>query len=62
MYAIIENGTVVNIVAWDGNAAWQPPDGAIAVAVTSQTGSPYIGFAYSGGVFSEPPQPPVTSH
>ncbi|WP_321894540.1 hypothetical protein [Paraburkholderia heleia] len=53
MYAIVENGVVVNVVVWDGStASWQPPDGATAVAVSVQTGPAYIGGTYANGVFA----------
>lgn len=30
-YAIVENGTVVNVVIWDGDTTvWQPPKGTTA--------------------------------
>lgn len=58
MYAIIENGVVVNIVVWDGNTeTWQPPEGATAVTITDGTGPAYIGFPFAGGKFEAPPPP-----
>lgn len=54
MYAIIENGLVVNVVVWDGDAsAWQPPDGTIAVPVPEGQVA-YIGYGYDNGVFAQP--------
>jgi hypothetical protein len=29
-YVIIENGIVVNVVEWDGQAQWAPPPGTTA--------------------------------
>lgn len=58
MYAIIENGIVINVVVWDGNTeTWQPPEGTTAVEVTNDTGPAYIGFPYADGKFTAPPPP-----
>lgn len=58
MYALVENGIVINVVMWDGNTeAWQPPQGVDTVEVTEQTGPAYIGFPYAGGRFEAPPSP-----
>lgn len=27
-FAVVENGIVVNVVLWDGETDWQPPEGA----------------------------------
>lgn len=53
MYAIIENGIVVNVVIWDGLSDWQPPPGSTAVLV--QAGQvPQVGYGYANGVFAQP--------
>ncbi len=55
MYAIVENGVVVNMVVWDGNTeTWQPPTGTTAVEITDATGPAYIGGTYSSGIFTAP--------
>lgn len=55
MYAVVENGVVVNIVLWDGNTeTWQPPTGTTAVEITDATGPAYIGGTYANGVFAMP--------
>ncbi|SEK02602.1 hypothetical protein [Paraburkholderia tropica] len=58
IYAIVENGLVVNTVEWDGVSSWQPPSGSAAVQVPTGT---YVGIGstYSNGVFGAPPQPPA---
>ena len=32
-YAVVQSGTVVNLIVWDGVTAWQPPVGTDAVHV-----------------------------
>lgn len=49
-YAIVENGTVTNVVIWDGNTeTWQPPTGAQAVLATEDA---IIGATYDGTKFT----------
>lgn len=58
MYAIIEDGIVVNTVAWDGDHdIWTPPDGVVAIEVR-EGDVPHIGLGYANGIF-EQPQPLV---
>lgn len=52
-YAIIENGTVVNVVLWDGEAEWSPDAGE----AVKTDGTVSIGWSYKDGVFSAPPVP-----
>lgn len=55
VYALIENGVVVNTIVWDGNTAdWTPPAGQIAVLVRPEDGSVSIGWLYDGSHFSDP--------
>ncbi|WP_430226841.1 hypothetical protein [Paraburkholderia tropica] len=61
MYAIVDNGIVINVVVWDGGDSWEPPAGATAIEVTAQTGAAYIGGAYSNGAFAAPAAPESTS-
>lgn len=71
-YAMIESGTVTNVVLWDGPGvevepdahgaevtAWQPPEGAEMFPVTEETGPAYIGGTYVDGKFVAPPTPPA---
>lgn len=60
VYAVIENGQVVNVIVWDGDTDnWQPPEGQIAVDI-SEGSTAGIGYTYDGEVFTAPPVPPPT--
>lgn len=54
IYAVVQSGVIVNVIVWDGVAAWSPPAGASAVSIPDGvvTG---IGATYAGGVFGPPP-------
>lgn len=52
-YAVIENGTVINIVLWDGETEWGPDTGE----AVKTDGTVSIGWNYKDGVFSAPPVP-----
>ena len=54
MYAIIENGIVINVVVWDGGPNWTPPTGTTAVLIEAGQ-VPQIGYGYANGVFAQPP-------
>lgn len=56
VYAVVENGVVINIVIWDGKSEWKPVTGQ-AVLCPSQVG---IGWLYDGSHFSQPPVPEQT--
>jgi hypothetical protein len=58
-YAIIQNGTVINTVEWDGTTPWAPPAGATVVQIPDGA---YVGIGstYDGNAFTAPPQPPST--
>jgi len=59
-YAVINNGVVENIIAWDGSSSYTPTNGRTLVA--SDTASIGWGYNSSTGVFSAPlpvPQIPV---
>jgi hypothetical protein len=60
IYAIIENGVVVNTVVWDDQTPWQPPSGSTVVAIPDGA---YVGIGspYDGTNFGPPPQPPSMS-
>lgn len=53
-YALVENGTVVNTIVWDGDTNnWTPPDGAAVVLIPSDQ-PVSIGWTYNGSTFSAP--------
>ncbi len=51
-YALIENGLVINIILWDGEAEYNPGDNIVII----QNDLAEIGDFYSDGVFSKPPK------
>lgn len=51
IYAIVENGNVINLIEWDGVAEWEPESGE-AVLVDGAAG---IGWRYQDGGFIAPP-------
>jgi hypothetical protein len=57
IYAIIENGTVINVVEWDGVSNWSPPSGATALLPPDGTQFG-VGYTYDGQQFVAPPPPP----
>lgn len=53
VYAIMQNNKVVNLIEWDGESEWTPPEGTnllgpLSVFVT-------IGSTYENGEFITPP-------
>jgi hypothetical protein len=52
-YAVAANGVVENIVLWDGESEWSPPEGATAVLIPSAT-EVNIGYAFDGTNFANP--------
>lgn len=56
-YAIVDGGSVVNLVSWDGLADFAAPAGTSLV----DTGGAHvsIGFTYAGGAFADPDPPPA---
>ncbi|MGC6745065.1 hypothetical protein ACP0HM_12180 [Escherichia coli] len=65
-YAVIENGTVVNVIVWDGETAIGFGGNQIAIQI-AQSGdgtsapTPGIGWSYANGVFIPPPEPEQTA-
>lgn len=57
-YSIVQDGIVVNMVVWDGETEWAPPEGSAAIVVPEGSGVS-IGWAYADGKFTAPPPPPV---
>lgn len=58
-YAIVENGTVVDTIVWDGQTPWVSPNGVSVVEIPDGA---YVGIgsAYDGKTFGAPPAPPET--
>ncbi|MGF6492783.1 hypothetical protein ABIE56_000940 [Luteibacter sp. 621] len=57
-YAVVQDGVIVNVVAWDGVTAWEAPDGTEVVEIPADVNAG-IGWSFAAGVFTAPP-PPVT--
>ncbi|WP_154825883.1 tail fiber assembly protein [Enterobacter hormaechei] len=55
-YAIVINGIVANIIVWDGVNDWKPSEGEV-IPLSDNAG---IGWGYSDGKFSPPPEPEKT--
>lgn len=51
-YAVIVDGTVTNLILWDGVSIWTPPDGATIVPVSGRVVD--IGYTFDGTTFSAP--------
>lgn len=56
-YAVIENGMVVNVIVWDGEAEFTVPDNHQLINISDISDQPGIGWVYSDGVFTAPPAP-----
>ncbi|ASG49969.1 TPA: tail fiber assembly protein [Enterobacter cloacae] len=56
-YAVIENGMVVNVIAWNGEAEFTVPDNQHLIDISDISEHPGIGWAYSDGGFTVPPTP-----
>ncbi|HCN7622239.1 TPA: phage tail protein, partial [Escherichia coli] len=54
-YAVIENGMVVNVIVWDGEAEFTVPDNQQLINISDISEQPGIGWVYSDGVFTAPP-------
>lgn len=53
-YALVKNGVVENVVAWDGQTEYDPgPDYTLV-----ETSEASIGCLYDGVSFTSPPVPP----
>lgn len=60
--AIMLNGVVQNLAAWDGSSTWNPVEAGICDAtidVSDIVPPPQIGSTYAGGVFTPPAPPPA---
>ncbi|MFY0496516.1 tail fiber assembly protein, partial [Escherichia coli] len=60
-YAVIENGMVVNVIVWDGEAEFTVPDNQQLINISDISEQPGIGWVYSDGGFTAP-LPPERSH
>ena len=60
-YAVIENGMVVNVIVWDGEAEFTVPDNQQLIDISDISEHPGIGWGYSDGVFTAL-LPPERSH
>lgn len=58
-YAVIENGTVTNIIMWDGEAVFSAGDNQLFTPVQDNAGIGWS-WSYDGGVFIPPPEPQKT--
>jgi hypothetical protein len=58
LYALVENGSVANVVLWDGAPGWLPPDGSTAVKLDDGS-SVSIGWTYDGASFAAPTSTPT---
>ncbi|MCI1670723.1 MAG: tail fiber assembly protein [Citrobacter freundii] len=54
-YAIVKNGTVINVALWDGKTEWSS-EGGDAILLTCPAG---IGWSWDGVKFVAPAAPPV---
>ncbi|MEM8447422.1 tail fiber assembly protein [Morganella morganii] len=61
LYAVIENGIVVNVIIWDGESEIAVPDERQLINISDIDDNPGIGWSYSDGEFTSPP-PPELSH
>lgn len=55
-YAIVQNGVIVNIIAWDGVTPYTPPEGC---ELHQWDGYMTSGWAWVDGAPVEPPPPVV---
>ncbi|WP_315707539.1 tail fiber assembly protein [Brenneria uluponensis] len=58
VYAVVNNGVVVNTVMWDGQTEWKAENGSTVLADVPVG----IGWLYDGAAFHEPPPLELTSH
>ena len=56
VYAVVENGVVVNTIEWDGAAQWSIPTGCSLQQIPTDA---YVGIGstFDGHNFSAPPAP-----
>ena len=54
-YALINDGTVENVILWDGSTDYEPPAGTTLVEIGSNI--VHIGYLYDGTTFTNPNPP-----
>jgi hypothetical protein len=54
IWALIKDGVIDNVIVWDGQTQWTPPEGYTVVNITGINPSPSIGWAYADGQFIAP--------
>jgi hypothetical protein len=52
VWAVINNGTVVNTVVWDGESNWSPPEGTTLVSLADHA-HVGIGWDWDGTTFTD---------
>jgi len=55
-YAMVQGGTVINVVVWDGATPYAPPEGCALHACDGPVG---IGWAWVDGAPVDPNPPPL---
>lgn len=56
-YAVVNSSNlVINIILWDGQSPWFPPDGCVAIKIPENV-PVTIGWSYIDGQFVPPPEP-----
>ncbi|MFL9943748.1 hypothetical protein [Paraburkholderia graminis] len=54
-YALIENGTVINMIVWDGDTeTWNPGAGVETIPLVPGV-AVGIGYTWDGSLFTAPP-------
>jgi len=57
-YAVIDAvGNVINVVLWDGETDWSPPEGATVIKINGSGAG--IGWTYKDGDFIQPTTPAI---
>lgn len=56
-YAIVDHGTVTNVIDYDGKSPYTPPTGDTLVKDTNNPPQVAMGWTYDGEDFSPPAQP-----
>jgi hypothetical protein len=56
-YAVLNNNVVENVIVAPSLEIAESITSSTCIFVTSETGNPYIGLSYAGGVFEQPPTP-----
>lgn len=55
-YLVIQNESIINVIEWDGESDWTPPEDCI---VEPSTGDEWLGWTRVGGVWIAPSLPEV---